>query len=111
MRAYSRNQLMMSGICTDEYSMNEREGEFVGRLDIKVWGKGPYVLAFITLEDGDKIITAAWQRDGYRGIPEMPEGTMVKVTFKNSNTGVPYLQKIEKLEPGTTEEVGENGCP
>ncbi len=99
MRAYSLNQMRELGIRTDEYELNDREGVYVGRLDYKAWGKSRNVLAFVTLTDGRKIATSAWQGDGYLGIPEIEEGTMLEFAFKKSKKGTPYLRKVQKVAP------------
>ncbi len=98
MRAYSFNQMKEAGICVDVYTVNDRDGVFVARLDYKVWGKNRNVLAYFTFEDGSKIMASAWQNTGYLGIPEIPMGTMLTLTFERSKNGVSYLRKVEEYE-------------
>lgn len=96
MRAYSSLwQLEEKGICVDGYITNENEGVFKARLDCKRWGKNRNILAYFTFEDGSKIMASAWQNTGYLGIPEIPMGTAVTLTFKKAKNGISYLREVE----------------
>ncbi len=96
MGAYSIRQMQQAGVQTDPYHPNEKEGVFIAKLDFKRWGKKRNVLAYFTLENGDKIVASAWQDAGYLGIPDIEEGTRVILTFEKSKNGTPYLRKVER---------------
>ena len=96
MRAYSKNQLYENGIHTDIYVTAEQEGIFKATLDYKRWGRNRNVLAYFTLEDGRKIMASAWQDTGYLGIPEIPMGTTVRLTFQKAKNGLAYLRGVEE---------------
>lgn len=94
MRAYSENQLYENGINTDIYVTAEQEGVFWATLDYKRWGRNRNVLAYFTLEDGRKVMASAWQNTGYLGIPDIPMGATVRLTFKKAKNGLAYLRDI-----------------
>ncbi len=96
MRAYSKQQFYDSGFNSEEYTYADFEGTFNATLDCKRWGNGSNVLGFFTLENGRKIISAAWQRENYLGIPEMEIGTKVILTYKKAFNGKCYLNKVER---------------
>ena len=95
MRAYSENQLYENGINTDSYVTAEKEGVFRATLDYKRWGRNRNILAYFTLEDGRKIMASAWQNTGYLGIPEIPMGALVRLTFQKAKNGLAYLRCVE----------------
>lgn len=95
MRAYSFKQIIENGINLDDYTLMEQEGVFEATLDCKCWGKKRNILAYLTLHDGRKVMTSAWQNTDYLGIPEIPIESSVKVTFQKTKKGISYLRNVE----------------
>ena len=81
---------------SDIYVTAEQEGIFKATLDYKRWGRNRNVLAYFTLEDGRKIMASAWQDTGYLGIPEIPMGATVRLTFQKAKNGLAYLRGVEE---------------
>ncbi len=96
MGAYSFNQFINSGVNVDDYKFIEKEGSYKAILDYKRWGKSRNVIAYFTLENGSKIMSSAFQNGGYLGIPDIPEGTLLTLTFEKTKKGICYLRKVEK---------------
>tara|TARA_B100000614_G_C14550499_1_gene493795 strand:+ start:1300 stop:1632 length:333 start_codon:yes stop_codon:yes gene_type:complete len=56
MRGHSFSSAIESGLEPRDYEQNDiREGEYVGVLDFKIWGKSPCLHCYFTLTNGDKI--------------------------------------------------------
>lgn len=97
MRAYSFKQINDIRINLDNYTLMEQEGVFEATLDCKCWGKKRNILAYLTLHDGRKVMTSAWQNTDYLGIPEIPIGALIKVTFQKAKNGISYLRNMEMI--------------
>ena len=41
-------------------------------------------------------MASAWQDTGYLGIPEIPIGATVKLTFQKTKNGLAYLRGVEE---------------
>jgi len=105
MKAYSSKwQLEACGVYTDTYSVSQLDGVVKARLDGKLWGKKRNILAYFTVEDGSKIMAAAWQNTDYLGIPDIEEGAALQLTFDRSKGGTSYLRKVERVS-------GDDACP
>lgn len=100
----SKWQLEERGVYTDTYSASQTAGVVKARLDGKLWGKKRNILAYFTLEDGGKIMAAAWQNTDYLGIPDIEEGAVLQLTFERSKGGTSYLRKVERVS-------GDDVCP
>lgn len=97
-RAFSKQQFIESGFDSSEYHYAETEGFFTGTLLCKRWGKTRNVLAFINLNNGDKIICSAWQNTGYLGLPDIAIGTRLTVGFEKAINGKIYLRSVKTDE-------------
>lgn len=97
MRAYSFKQINDIRINLDDYTLMEQEGVFEAILDCKCWGKKRNIFAYLTLQDGRKVMTSAWQNTDYLGIPEIPIGALIKVTFQKAKNGISYLRNMEMI--------------
>ena len=51
-----------------DYSFIDEEGTFTGQLDHKLYGKKNNIVAYITLEDGRKVIAVAYKDSNYQGL-------------------------------------------
>lgn len=81
----------------NDYSFPTEEGTYKGKLDFKMYGKKHNMLAYITLENGDKIIGAAYKDTDYLGIKEIEVDSAVEVVFKKSNSGMNRLSEINLI--------------
>jgi hypothetical protein len=99
MRAYSRNQFAELDFDGKEYEFNEQEGTFTGTLVCKKWGKKSNIIAYVDFDDGRKIMTTAFAEPGnYFGIPEIPMGSIVKLTFASNKRHNVRLKSVEVIE-------------
>ena len=99
MRAYSRNQFAELDFDGKEYVFNEVEGVFTGTLVCKKWGKKSNIIAYVDFDDGRKIMTTAFTEPGnYLGIPEIPMGSRVKLTFAPNKRHNVRLKSVEVIE-------------
>lgn len=98
-RAYSQIQFQESGFDPSDYEFNEQEGEFIGILQCKKYGKKRNVIAYVELEDGRKIMCTAFQTpNDYLGILDIDMSKKVKLTFNRSKTGNIRLSSVEEIK-------------
>ena len=82
-----------------EYEFNEQEGTFTGTLVCKKWGKKSNIIAYVDFDDGRKIMTTAFTEPGnYLGIPKIPMGSRVKLTFAPNKRHNVRLKSVEVIE-------------
>ena len=99
MRAYSRNQFAELDFDGKEYEFNEQEGTFTGTLVCKKWGKKSNIIAYVDFDDGRKIIARLCKSSShYLGIPEIPMGSRVKLTFAPNKRHNVRLKSVEVIE-------------
>lgn len=97
-RAYSKDQFWNSNFDTTGYVFNESEGEFSGTLVCKKWGQKHNVNAYVDLDDGRKILCTAFQTpDEYHGIPDMPFGARITLTFQRNRKGNMKLTDVQRI--------------
>ena len=96
--AYSQGQFHDLEMDTSEYQFNYKAGVFRATLDIKVWGKSKNLLAFFTLEDGRKFISSAPYFQKYYGLPDIPFGSKVEITYAPTKRGKVYLMAVKELK-------------
>lgn len=94
---YSKQQFAHSDFDASGYEFAKAEGVFSARVDCKHWGKNK-LLCYFTLENGEKLLSAVFQQDGYLGLNDIPMGTRVKLTYRKSNTGNCYLKEVQYEE-------------
>jgi len=97
-RAYSQAQFQALGIDTDDYKFNQQAGTFTAILDIKVWGNNKNVLAFFTVDDGRKFIASVPDFKGFFGLPDIPLGTKLELTYAPNKKGKVYITEIQRLD-------------
>ena len=95
-RAYSWSQFVESGFDGRNYKFPTFEGTYDATLSCKYWGKRKNLIAYLDLDDGSKIITSAWQSEGYHGLADLPMGSRVRVTFVKSANGNSFLRSVEE---------------
>lgn len=81
----------------NEYSFTTEEGTFSGKLDFKMFGKKQNILAYITLDNGEKVIAAAYKDNDYYGLRDIEIGSLVEVTFNKSNSGMIRLSAVNLI--------------
>ena len=81
----------------NDYSFPTEEGTYRGILDFKMYGKKQNMLIYITLENGGKLIGAAYKDNDYLGLKELETGTEIEVTFKTSKSGLQRLTEVKQL--------------
>ena len=81
----------------NEYSFTTEEGTFSGKLDFKMFGKKQNILAYITLDNGDKIIAAAYKDNDYYGLRDIEPDSLIEVTFTRSNSGMIRLSAVNLI--------------
>ena len=95
--AYSKRQFAQSDFDAMGYVFPTEEGVFKAVLDCKRYGKTRNLIGYFTLENGQMIMTSAWQNDNYHGLHEVPFGTLMELTFVKNKRGVIHLRKVERL--------------
>ena len=81
-----------------DYSFIDEEGTFTGQLDHKLYGKKNNIVAYITLEDGRKVIAVAYKDSNYQGLKDIEVDSFVEVTFSESKSGMMRLSGISVIE-------------
>lgn len=79
----------------NDYTFISEEGTFTGRLDFRMYGKSHNMLLYVTLENGEKIIAAAYKDKAYFGLEETPLDTMLELTFKRTSSGLVRLAGLD----------------
>ena len=95
--AYSQAQFQSLEMDTHDYLFNEEEGVFKATLDIKLWGNNKNLLAFFTLEDGRKFISSAPFFRQYFGLPDIPSGSNVEISYAPNKKGKVFLMNVKKI--------------
>lgn len=96
-RALTWQQFLDSGFDGRDYQFPDFEGTFEATIACKRWDRSRKLLAYLNLDDGQKILTAAWSEKNYLGLADLPIGTHIRVTFQYSAKGVSYLKAVEKI--------------
>lgn len=78
----------------NDYAFIAEEGTFKGNLDFKMYGKNHNMIMYITLENGEKIIAAAYKDKSFFGLEEIPLDTMLELTFKKTSSGLVRLAEL-----------------
>ncbi|MBQ3603311.1 MAG: hypothetical protein IJN25_00155 [Clostridia bacterium] len=81
----------------NEYSFTTEEGTFSGKLDFKMFGKKQNILAYITLDNGEKVIAAAYKDNDYYGLRDIEPDSLIEVTFTRSNSGMIRLSAVNLI--------------
>ncbi len=79
----------------DDYTFISEEGTFKGKLDFKMYGRNHNMLIYITLENGEKIIAAAYKDKAFFGLEETPLDTILELTFKKTSSGLIRLAGLD----------------
>ena len=96
-RTMSWQEFKESGFDGRNYKFPDFEGTFNATIVCKRWNKSRNLLIYLDLEDGRKILTAAWNKTNFYGLADMPLGTKVKVRFATAKSGTTYLYGATKL--------------
>jgi len=81
----------------NEYSFTTEEGTFSGKLDFKMYGKKQNILAYITLDNGEKVIVVAYKDNDYYGLRDIEIDSLLEVTFTRSNSGMIRLSAVNLI--------------
>ena len=63
----------------------------------KRYGKTRNLIGYFTLENGQTIMTSAWQNDNYHGLQEVPFGAVMELEFVKNKRGVIHLRRATVL--------------
>jgi len=110
--AYSKRQFAQSDFDASGYRFaTENEvGDSYARLDCKRWGKGN-LIAYLTLDDGEKIIVVAWPSQKYCGLKEIPFGTIIDVSFDmEMDSKKVFLCRVAWYEEGSEDQKEAEEC-
>lgn len=80
-----------------DYEFPDFAGSYEATIACKRWNKSRNLLVYLDLDDGRKIITAAWNTDDFFGLTELPIGARVRVTFVESKSGRFFLRGSEEI--------------
>ena len=96
-RGYSKRQFAQSDFDATGYVFPTEEGVFKAVLDCKRYGKTRNLIGYFTLENGQTIMTSAWQNDNYHGLQEVPFGALMELEFVKNKRGVIHLRRATVL--------------
>lgn len=96
-RALGWREFVESDFDGRDYHFPDFDGTYIGTIACKRWNKSKNLLIYLDLEDGRKILTAAWNTTDFYGLADMPVGTKVRVTFRFSRKGNALLTYAEKV--------------
>ena len=94
---YSKRQFAQSDFDAPGYVFPTEEGVFKAVLDCKRYGKTRNLIGYFTLENGQTIMTSAWQNDNYHGLHEVPFGAEMELEFVKNKRGVIHLRRASVL--------------
>lgn len=96
MSVYSTFQFEDSGFNAEGYVLNEKEGNYIGKLMCKKYGKKCNIIAYVILDDGRKIICTAFQNQkDYLGLKDIEVGSKLELTYSKSKTGKIQLSDLK----------------
>ena len=96
-RALSRRQPKESNFDGSMYRFNYEAGEFIATIDCNRWGKRKKQVAYMTFEDGCKIVALTWPRSNYEGLANVSVGSRIRVTYMINREGAPCIRKVVLL--------------
>lgn len=83
--AYSEKNFKKLEFNTKEYGYSNSDGLFTGTLMCKKWGKRSNIIAFVDMDNGNKIVFATYKHpDNYLGLEKIDIGERIKVEFGQS---------------------------
>ena len=94
-KIYTTDELVDEGIFTTDFSFMDKPGEYVGTLLVRGNSRHRMLRLFFQMEDGRKIITPVFNWQRYLGFFEIPNGTMLKLTYQDGRDGKVILVKAE----------------
>ena len=94
---YSKRQFAQSDFDSTGYVFPTEEGVFKAVLGCKRYGKTRNLIGYFTLENGQTIMTSAWQNDNYHGLQEVPFGAVMELEFVKNKRGVIHLRRATVL--------------
>lgn len=81
----------------NDYSFIDEEGSFIATLAHKMYGKKDNIVAYLDLEDGQKIVTVAYKSADYLGLKDIDIGSTVEAVFETSQSGIVRLVEINAI--------------
>lgn len=97
-RTYSQAQFKALALDTNAYQFNDQSGTFEATLDLKVWGNNKNLLSFFSLTDGRKFISSAPFYKQYFGLPDIPVGTKLIITYAPNIKGKVFLVDVRQFD-------------
>lgn len=105
--AYSKRQFAQSGFDTTGYHRPDQDtvGDFYARLDCKRWGKH-CLIAYLTLDNGEKIFVVTWPRQNYCLFKEIPIGRIIDIGFDMYlDDGKVFIYSVNYFEDGSPDQI------
>ena len=96
-RAMTWQEFVESDFDGRAYEFPDFEGTCFATIACKRWNKSRNLLVYLDLDDGRKLLTAAWNTTDFYGLADMPVGTRVKVTFRIAASGKAFLREAVQL--------------
>ncbi len=97
--AYSEENFKKLGFNAKEYGYSNSDGLFTGTLMCKKWGKHSNIIAFVDMDNGNKIVFATYKHpDNYLGLDNIDIGERVKVEFGQSYEGRMRVVSISRTK-------------
>lgn len=96
-RAMTWQEFVDSDFDGRAYEFPDFEGTCFATIACKRWNKSRNLLVYLDLDDGRKLLTAAWNTTDFYGLADMPVGTRVKVTFRIAASGKAFLREAVQL--------------
>ena len=81
----------------NDYSFTTDECTVSGKLYVKMFGKKQNILVYITLDNGDKIIAAAYKDNDYYGLRDIEIDSNIEVTFTQPQSGMIRLSDVNLI--------------
>lgn len=97
--AYSEKNFKKIGFNAKEYGYSNSDGLFTGKLMCKKWGKHSNIIAFVDMDNGNKIVFATYKHpDCYLGLENIDIGERIKVEFDQSYEGRMRVVSISRTK-------------
>ena len=95
-KLYTTSEMMEKGIYTGDYRKMDVPCQVNGTLVLKACGDRRTMRMFFVLDDGRKIFTPVFWWQQYLGLPDMPIGTKLRLTYIQNPKGI-HLDKAEQI--------------
>ena len=96
-KIYTTDEMVDASIYTTDFVPMDKPGEYTGQLLLRGSSRRGMLRLFFLLEDGRKIITPVFKWQRFLGFFDIPNGTVLNLTYVNGRDNMVYLKKADPI--------------